>query len=52
MMVLGAVITGLALRKPSEEGRLGAGAVARAAAGAGAPCFFGLTLRGLGLAPG
>ena len=52
MMALGATITILALRKPAEEG----GGVGRLpwlaiALVTGATLFFGLTLRGLGLAP-
>lgn len=51
MILLGAVITGLALRGPAEEGGVGAVPWRGLLLVTGAILFFGFTLRGLGLAP-
>lgn len=51
MILLGAIMTGLALRGPSEEGGIGAVPWRGLLLATGATIFFGLTLRGLGLAP-
>lgn len=51
MMGLGAVMAGLALRKPPEEGALGQVPWRGIILVIGATVFFGLTLRGIGLAP-
>jgi hypothetical protein len=52
MVGLGAVMAGLALRKPSEEGALGEVPWRGIVLVIGATAFFGFMLRGLGLAPG
>jgi uncharacterized membrane protein YgdD (TMEM256/DUF423 family) len=51
MIALGAALALLALRKPGEEGWLGRVPWAGILLVVGAVVFFGLTLRGLGLAP-
>ena len=51
MMGLGAVMTFLALRKPPEEGTLGQVPWRGLLLVIGATAFFGMTLRGIGLAP-
>jgi hypothetical protein len=50
LIVLGAVMTGLALRKPAEEGSLGQMPWFGLLAVIGATLVFGFTVRGLGLA--